>query len=86
MTPATCPLAASTNLDSSADQILRSKRRFPRHNVILARREEIDRHVDLRQIHRHAALRGLAGLLDVVFEVSVARVPAVHRTWQADAI
>ena len=47
--------------------------------MILAGREEIERYVNLGEIHLNPALRGLSGILDVVFKVGVACVPAVHR-------
>src|ERR1700692_2643001 len=54
--------------------------------MVLVGREEIDRSLYLRQVDRDAALRRLAGNLDVVFEISIASVPAVHRTRQTDAV
>ena len=47
--------------------------------MILAGREEIERYVNLGEIHLNPALRGLSGILDVVFKVGVACVQAVHR-------
>ena len=67
MTPATCPLAASTNRASPPTMSLVRNAVF--QGVIFAGGEEIDRNVDLGEIHRHPALRGLAGVLDVVFEM-----------------
>src|SRR5450759_876763 len=54
--------------------------------MVLAGRKVIDRSLYLRQVDRHAALRRLAAILDVVFEISIASVPAIHRTWQTDTI
>jgi hypothetical protein len=70
----------------TSDQILRPKCRLPWHDVIIAGREEIDRYVNLAEIHPNPALRGLSGILDVVFEIGVSCVPAVHRAGQADAV
>jgi hypothetical protein len=70
----------------TSDQILRPKCRLPWHDVIIAGREEIDRYVNLAEIHPNPALRGLSGILDVVFKIGVACVPAVYRAGQADAV
>jgi hypothetical protein len=67
-------------------EILGPKRCLPWHDVVLAGREEIDRYVDLGEIHWNPALRGLTGILDVVLEIGVTRVPAVHRPGEADAM
>src|SRR5215470_8042128 len=67
-------------------EILRAVRALPRHYVVLARSQHIEWYVDLRQVDRQPALRGLAGLLDLVIEIGVARIPAIHRTRQADAV
>src|SRR5450631_3374767 len=70
----------------SADQILRAKCRLPGHDMVLTGREEIDRYRNLRQVNRYPALRRLARILDIVFQIGIARVPTVHRSGQADAI
>src|ERR1700730_2120649 len=71
---------------ASAHQVLSQVSSFPRHNMVLAGREEIVGSFYFRQVHWYPALRRLTGILDVVFQISIARVPAIHRTGQADAI
>src|SRR5664279_4402707 len=63
-----------------ADEVLCQVSRFPRHNVVLAGCEQINRSRYLRQVNRYPALPRLARILDVVFEIGIARVPTVHRT------
>src|SRR6476620_8070195 len=84
----TCDVTARSKNESclTTDQILGTKCRLPRHNVILAGCEKINRRVNLGKIHRDPTLCGLAGILDIVLNIGIPRVPAVHRAGQADTV
>src|SRR6185312_11536488 len=69
-----------------SDQPLRAIGALPRHYVILARRQQIERYLGLRKVDALATLCGRTRLLDPVLEIGVAGVPAIHRAWQADAV
>src|ERR1700680_1007692 len=70
----------------SADQVLRAKRRLPWHDVVLTGCEQIDRYRYIRKVKRYHARRRLTGIPYIVFQISIARLPTLHRSGQADAI
>src|ERR1700750_1937493 len=59
---------------------------LPRNDVVLAAFEHGGGNVDLHKIDRGRALRGLSGEAQVVFEIGVAHVPAIHRPGQVGAV
>src|SRR5580765_8678002 len=59
---------------------------LPGHDVVFARGVEVGRRRDLGDIDLLAADRERARLLELVLEVGVAQVPAVHRSRQVGAV
>ena len=54
--------------------------------MILAACQHVDRNVDLGEVDGNVALDRLSGNAQVVLEISIAHVPAVHRTRQVGAV
>ena len=54
--------------------------------MVLAACKHVGGNVDRQEIDRDLALRGLSGDAQVVFEISVAHVPAIHRPGQIGAV
>src|SRR6516165_7022146 len=69
----------------SSHDVLGAERALPGHDMVLARGQYVDRHLHLREIDPLAALRRRTGILDLVLKIGIARIPAVHRSRQADA-
>src|SRR5260370_24249207 len=61
-------------------------RALARYDIGLGRGQEKHWYVPLREVNPFATLRGGAGLLDLVLNIGVPRVPAVHWPRQADAV
>src|SRR5207253_2309091 len=55
---------------------------LPRHDVVLATCQHIGGRVDRREVDPDAALSRLSGDAEIVFQVGVAHVPAVHGAGQ----
>src|SRR5512137_3121259 len=79
-------VAHAARLAAAGHQARRSVGGLPRHDVVLARREHVGRHLDPVQVDRLAAARELVRHAQVVLEVHVAQVPGVHRPRQVDAV
>ena len=78
--------AGERELHRAGEQACADIGRLPRRDVVLDRRQEVGRGLDLRDIDRHAVERDAAGPAQQVLQVHVAQVEAVHRRRHAGGV